>query len=120
MSTFKNPSTGDVITIPDALDGMYGSRPEWQPYDPEAEAAAYPEVAAAVTAPAGATGDPVPTYDPARPLAAGPAVALENIEDIKGDALDTALKDLGLDTSGKADEKRDRLAARLNEEINRG
>jgi hypothetical protein len=120
MSQFKNPSTGDVISIPDALDGMYGSRPEWQPYDPEADAEAYPEIAAAATAPAGATGDPAPTFDAAQPLAAGPAVALENIEDIKGEALESALKDLALDTKGTADEKRDRLADRLNEEINRG
>lgn len=120
MSRFKSTSTPDVIDVPDALDGRYNADPGWAPYDPEAEATAYPEVAAAVTAPAGATGDPAPTYDSEQPLAAGPAVALENIEDIKGAALDQSLEALGLDTSGKADEKRDRLAARLNEEINRG
>lgn len=120
MSRFKNTATGDVFHCPDALDGMYASRPGVVAYDPDAEAEAYPEIAAAATAPAGATGDPAPTYDSEQPLAAGAAVALENIEDIKGNALELALKDLGLDTKGTADEKRDRLAARLNEEISRG
>lgn len=117
MSKFRH-TDGNVIDVPDALDGMYGSRPGWSPYDPDQPT--FPEVAAAATAPAGATGDPVPAFDPELPLAAGPVVALENIEDIKGEALESTLKDLALDTKGTADEKRDRLAERLNEEINRG
>lgn len=120
MSIFRNTSTGDIINVPDALDGMYGARPEFVAYDAEAEAGAYPAIAAAATAPAGATGDPAPTFDASQPLAAGAAVALENIEDIKGQALAESLETLGLDDSGTADEKRDRLADRLNEEISRG
>jgi len=115
MSRFKKPTTGDVIHVPDALDGAYATHPEWTAYDPEAPT--FPEVAAAATAPAGSTGDPAPVFDPEQPLAAGAAVALENIEDIKGNALESALRDLALDTKGNADEKRDRLADRLNEEV---
>jgi hypothetical protein len=114
MSRFHRPSTGDVIDVPDALDGRYNADPTWLPYDPDA--VAFP-VDPAALAPAGSTGDVALPFDPEQPLAAGPAVALENIEDIKGDALDKALTDLGLDTKGNATQKRDRLAARLNEEV---
>jgi hypothetical protein len=120
VSILKNNVTGDIIHIPDELDAMHTSRPEWSLYDPEAEAAAYPEVPAAVTAPAGATGEPVPEFDPEDPLMAGPAVAFERIEEIKGAALDSALKDLALDVKGSTEQKRDRLADRLTKEMNNG
>lgn len=115
MSRFKNTTTGDVFHVPDSLDGMYGSRPEFVPYDEFA----VPAVPAA-TAPAGATGDPVPVFDSAKPLAAGVVVALDNVEEIKGAALEETLATLGLDASGTADEKRARIADRLNEEVSRG
>lgn len=120
MSRFKNTSSGDVIHVPDELDAMYGARPGFVTYDPDAPVSAADLAAPGALAPAGSTGSPAPTFDPAQPLAAGPAVALENIEDIKGDALQETLTVLGLDTKGTADEKRDRLADRLNEEVDRG
>lgn len=113
MSKLTNPSTRDVIDIPDALDARYRAQ-GWVDYDPDS-----PQFPAdpAATAPAGATGDQAPTFDPEQPLAAGPAVALDNIEEIKGNALDESLSALGLETKGNATEKRDRLADRLKQEV---
>lgn len=95
MSRFKNTSTGDVFDVPDTLDAMYGTRPGCEPFYPTTTEV--PDVPAA-TAPAGATGDSVPTFDPDEPLAAG------------------ALGDLGLTKGGDATEKRARLAEYLNKE----
>lgn len=118
MSRFRNPSTQDVIHVPDELDAMHEAR-GFVRFDPDAQSPVDLASPAAL-APAGSTGSPVPVFDPDQPLTAGPAVALENIEDIKGVALDETLKALGLDSTGKADEKRDRLAERLNEEVHGG
>lgn len=106
MSSFRNTSTGDVIDVPGELDSMYEGRPEYELVAPDASS---DEVE-----------DTGPQFDPAYPLALGFAIALENLEDIKGEALDGALGDLGLPKTGSADEKRDRLAERLNKEVNGG
>jgi hypothetical protein len=118
VSKFRNSRTRDVIDVPDVLDGRYNADPEWAAFDPDQPT--FPEVHPQAYAPAGATGDPVPAFDAEQPLSAGPRIALDNIEDIKGAPLDESLKALGLDTKGNADEKRTRLADRLNEEINDG
>jgi len=97
VSQFKHTRTEDVIDVPDVLDGRYDALPEYERH-------VAPEV---VGTPEG------PDFDPKDPFAFGDEVALANLASIKGTTLDESLLDRGLETSGTADEKRERLAAAL-------